>query len=132
MALLIESANTEVEQMKRKKRKAAATFRSLADAWVDTTTPHGRLILTALGGIAEFEGELIRARTGEGRARAKTRGVHKGRPRKLTPHQRQEALKRREAGESLTDITRTFGVAHTTIGRPSGGGYRGAALARSE
>jgi hypothetical protein len=40
-----------------------------------------------------------------------------GRPPKLTPHQRQEALKRREAGESLTDIARTFGVAHTTIGR---------------
>jgi len=56
---LIESANTEVEQMKRKKRKAAATFRSLADAWVDTTTPHGRLILTALGGIAEFEVSLL-------------------------------------------------------------------------
>ena len=117
MALLIESANTEVEQMKRKKRKAAATFRSLADAWVDTTTPHGRLILTALGGIAEFEGELIRARTGEGRARAKTRGVHKGRPRKLTPHQRQEALARRKAGETSAAIGRTYNVSHSTISR---------------
>jgi DNA invertase Pin-like site-specific DNA recombinase len=97
--------------------KAGATFKSLADAWADTTTPHGRLMLTVLGGLAEFERELIRARTGEGRARAKARGVHMGRPPKLTPHQRQEALKRRQAGESLTDIARTFGVAHTTIGR---------------
>jgi len=42
------------------------------------------------------------------------------RPPKLTPHQRQEALKRREAGESLSDIARTYGVAHTTIARLSG------------
>lgn len=46
--------------------KAGAGFRSLADAWADTTTPHGRLMLTVLGGLAEFERELIRARTGEG------------------------------------------------------------------
>jgi DNA invertase Pin-like site-specific DNA recombinase len=97
--------------------RKAAGFKSLADAWADTTTPHGRLMLTVLGGLAEFERELIRARTGEGRARAKARGVHMGRPPKLTPHQRREALKRREAGETLTDIARTYGVAHTTIAR---------------
>jgi len=97
--------------------QAGATFKSLADAWADTTTPHGRLMLTVLGGLAEFERELIRTRTGEGRARAKARGVHMGRPPKLTPHQRHEALARREAGESLSDIARTYGVAHTTIAR---------------
>ena len=43
-----------------------AGFRSLADAWADTTTPHGRLLLTVLGGLAEFERELIKARTKEG------------------------------------------------------------------
>jgi DNA invertase Pin-like site-specific DNA recombinase len=97
--------------------KSGATFKSLADTWADTTTPHGRLMLTVLGGLAEFERELIRARTGEGRARAKARGVHMGRPPKLTPHQRREALARRDAGESLSDIARTYGVAHTTIAR---------------
>ena len=51
-----------------------AGFRSLNDAWADTTTAHGRLMLTILGGLAEFERELIRARTSEGRARAKARG----------------------------------------------------------
>jgi DNA invertase Pin-like site-specific DNA recombinase len=50
-----------------------AGFRSLGDAWADTTTAHGRLMLTVLGGLAEFERELIRIRTGEGRARAKAR-----------------------------------------------------------
>lgn len=32
-------------------------LRSLADTWADTTTPHGRLMLTVLGGLAEFERE---------------------------------------------------------------------------
>jgi DNA invertase Pin-like site-specific DNA recombinase len=69
-------------------------FRSLRDAWADTTTAHGRLMLTVLGGLAEFERELIRVRTSEGRARAKARGVKLGRKCKLTPYQRQEALRR--------------------------------------
>ena len=51
-------------------------FRSLADAWADTTTSHGRLMLTVLGGLAEFERELIRARTGEGRARQGARTAY--------------------------------------------------------
>ena len=55
--------------------KAGADFRSPADAWADTTTPHGRLMPTVLGGPAEFEGELIKARTKEGRKRAQARGV---------------------------------------------------------
>src|SRR5258708_17017004 len=87
--------------------KAGATFKSLADTWADTTTPHGRLMLTVLGGLAEFERELIRARTGECRERAKARGVHMGRPAKLTSHRRQEALSRREAGELLCCISST-------------------------
>jgi len=97
--------------------KAGAGFRSLADTWADTTTAHGRLMLTILGGLAEFERELIKARTSEGRKRAKDRGVHMGRPSKLTPHQRREAIARREAGETLVDIARTFNVSHPTISR---------------
>jgi DNA invertase Pin-like site-specific DNA recombinase len=97
--------------------KAGAGFKSLADTWADTTTPHGRLMLAVLGGLAEFERELIRARTSDGRERAKARGVHMGRPPALNRDQRREALARREAGEALTDIARTFGVSHTTIGR---------------
>src|SRR3954447_4279338 len=76
-----------------------AGFRSLGDLWADTTTAHGRLMLTVLGGLAEFERELIRARTGEGRARAKAHGVKLGRKPKLTPHQQREARQRRENGE---------------------------------
>jgi len=94
-----------------------AGFRSLGDTWADTTTPHGRLMLTVLGGLAEFERELIRARTGEGRLRAKARGVKMGRPPKLTSHQAKEALRRRDAGEPMRDIARTYNVSHSTISR---------------
>jgi DNA invertase Pin-like site-specific DNA recombinase len=98
--------------------KAGAGFRSLGDSWADTTTAHGRLMLTVLGGLAEFERELIRARTGEGRARAKARGQSLGRPFKLTPHQRQEAVRRRGAGEeTLAEIGRSYNVSPQTIGR---------------
>jgi DNA invertase Pin-like site-specific DNA recombinase len=72
---------------------------------------------SVLGGLAEFERELIRARTGEGRKRAKERGVKFGRPRKMTPHQRQEALQRLAAGETMADVARTYAVDATTIGR---------------
>ena len=94
-----------------------AGFKSLRDTWADTTTPHGRLMLTVLGGLAEFERELIRTRTGEGHERAKARGVILGRKPKLTGHQRKEAIARREAGEVLTDIARSYNVSHSTISR---------------
>jgi DNA invertase Pin-like site-specific DNA recombinase len=95
-----------------------AGFRSLGDAWADTTTPHDRLMLTVLGGLAEFERELIRARTGEGRVRAKARGQSLGRPHKLTEHQRREAIKRRDEGdETLADIGRSYNVSGSTISR---------------
>src|SRR5229473_4372351 len=88
-----------------------AGFRSLGDAWADTTTSHGRLMLTVLGGLAEFERDLIRARTGEGRVRAVAREQKMGRPPKLTLHQRREAIKRRDQGdETLADIGRSYNV----------------------
>jgi DNA invertase Pin-like site-specific DNA recombinase len=96
-----------------------AGFKSLRDTWADTTTAHGRLMLTGLGGLAEFERELIRTRTGEGRERAKARGVILGRKPKLTGHQRREAIARREAGEVLTYIARSYNVSHSTISRLS-------------
>ena len=95
-----------------------ASFRSLSDSWADTTTPHGRLILTVLDGLAEFERELIRLRTREGRARAKARGQHMGRPPKLTPAQRREGLRAIASGEATqADLVRRFKVSKSTISR---------------
>ena len=94
-----------------------AGFKSLRDTWADTTTAHGRLILTVLAGLAEFERHLIRVRTGVGRERAVANGVVMGRKPKLNSHQRREALARRAAGELLRDIAKTYNVAHSTIAR---------------
>ncbi len=96
-----------------------AGFRSLHDTWADTTTAHGRLMLTVLGGLAEFERELIRARTGEGRERAKANGVKMGRKPKLTQHQQREAIKRRDNGEPVRKIARSYAVSHSMISRLS-------------
>jgi DNA invertase Pin-like site-specific DNA recombinase len=94
-----------------------AGFKSLAHPWADTTTAHGRLLLTVLGGFAEFERELIRARTGEGRARAIAQGVRMGRKPKMTRHQIREAIARKEKGEPVRDIALTYGVSYSTISR---------------
>lgn len=94
------------------------SFRSIGDVWADTTTAHGRLMLTVLGGLAEFERELIRARTSEGRERAKARGIKLGRKPKLTEFQRREAIHRRDAGnETLSEIARSYNVSHSMISR---------------
>ena len=97
--------------------KVGAGFKSLADAWADTTTPHGRLMLTVLAGLAEFERELIRDRTSDGRARAKASGVKFGRPAVLTPHQQREAIQRLREGATQADLARTYGVSQSTISR---------------
>jgi DNA invertase Pin-like site-specific DNA recombinase len=75
------------------------------------------VLVTMLAGIAEFERELINARTGEGRARAKARGVRFGRPPALDTHQQQEAIQRLAAGETQADLARSYGVGVATINR---------------
>ena len=94
-----------------------AGFRSLGDTWTDSTTPHGRLMLTLLADLAEFERDLIRAGMSRGHARAKARGVKLGRKPKLTPYQQREVIKRRDAGEPVTEIARSYDVHHCTISR---------------
>ena len=90
--------------------KAGASFRSLGDPLWDTSSAQGRLLSTLLAGIAEFERELIRERTGAGRERAMAAGVKFGRKRKLSDYQRAEAVKRRNAGETLAAIAKSYGV----------------------
>jgi DNA invertase Pin-like site-specific DNA recombinase len=90
----------------------------LAEAWADSTTPHGKLLLTVMGGFAEFERSLILTRTGEGRARAKARGVKFGRKFKLKPHEKIEAKARWDLGiETEMEIARSYGVSQSTISR---------------
>jgi len=96
-----------------------AGFRVLDNPALDTTSAHGKLLLNILGSIAEFERELIRARTSEGRQRAKLRGVKFGRKPKLSLHQIKEILARKQRGETLADIGRSYNVSHSTISRLS-------------
>ena len=94
-----------------------AEFRSLGDAWADTTTPHGKLMITVLGGLAEFERHLIQVRTERGIEKAKKDGVRFGRNPKLTAYQRKEILKRYDSDEPVRDIARSYGVHHSMICR---------------
>jgi DNA invertase Pin-like site-specific DNA recombinase len=93
-----------------------AGFRSLKDTWADTTTPHGRLMLTVLGGLAEFERELIRARTGEGRTRAQARGVRFG-PSLSHPTPAPGSASAPSEGEAQADVARSYAVSQATISR---------------
>jgi DNA invertase Pin-like site-specific DNA recombinase len=97
--------------------KAGAAFRSLGDPLWDTSSPQGRLLSTLLAAIAEFERELIRERTGEGRKRAMAAGVKFGRKRKLSEYQRHEAIKRRGSGETLAAIAKSYAVDISMISR---------------
>ena len=97
--------------------KAGASVRSLGDPLWDTSSSQGRLLSTLLAAIAEFERDLIRERTGEGRKRAMAKGVKFGRRPKLSDYQRKEALRRRAAGETLTEIAKSYAVDTSMISR---------------
>jgi DNA invertase Pin-like site-specific DNA recombinase len=100
-----------------KLNRDAIGFKSLRETSIDTTTPQGRLVISVLAAISEFERELIQSRMIEGRKRAAAKGVKFGPKFKLNHFQRQEALARLEAGETQDDIARTYNVDRATISR---------------
>ena len=97
--------------------EAGAKFQSISEPWANTTTHAGKMIMTVFAGIAEFERDLIRERTGAGRDAAKERGVRFGRPRKLTEDQVKVASQLLAEGKAVRDIARTFNVHEATIYR---------------
>lgn len=87
-------------------------------AAIDTTQPHGRLIFGVFAAFAEFERELIRERTAAGMQAARRRGIHVGRPRKLTPHQLAHAKGLVASGqETQAGAAAVVGVNVTTLRR---------------
>lgn len=96
---------------------AGAEFLSLSESWADTTSPSGRMVMTVLAGIAQYERELINSRTSEGRAAARSRGVKFGRPQKLTERQKKLALRLLKEGQAVREVAHTFGVHTATIYR---------------
>jgi DNA invertase Pin-like site-specific DNA recombinase len=97
--------------------EAGAGFKSLADAWADTTTPHGKLMLTVLGGLAEFERSLIQSRVEAGIKRARAQGKTFGRPVVLNARQRRMIAERRAQGKTMDDLAIEFDVSKATIWR---------------
>jgi DNA invertase Pin-like site-specific DNA recombinase len=96
---------------------AAASIKSLADAWCDTTTAHGKLMLTVLGGLAEFERSLIMARTQAGIARAREQGVAFGRKPRLNPRQKRMIAERHGQGATIAELAEEFECGAATIWR---------------
>jgi DNA invertase Pin-like site-specific DNA recombinase len=92
-------------------------FVSLGETWCDTTTDVGRLMLTIMGGIAEFERGLIRKRCEEGIERAKRKGTKFGRPSSLDPSQRRRIAERYAAGETMAELAREYECGEATIWR---------------
>jgi len=96
---------------------SGAGFISLSEPWANTDSPAGKMIMTVIAGIAEFEREMIRNRTGAGRAAARNRGVKFGRPKKITDKNKKLAMRLLKEGHSVRDIAETFGVHTSTIYR---------------
>ena len=92
-------------------------FVSLGESWCDTTTEVGRLMLTIMGGIAEFERGLIRKRCEEGIERAKAKGKKFGRPTALDHGQRRRIAERYAAGETMAELAREYECGEATIWR---------------
>ena len=97
--------------------EAGGKFQSISEPWANTTTHAGKMVMTVFAGIAEFERDLIRERTGAGRDAAKQRGVRFGRPKKLNTDQVQVASQLLAEGKRVRDIARTFNVHEATIYR---------------
>ncbi len=98
-------------------REAGTKFQSISEPWADTTSHAGKMIMTVFAGIAEFERDLIRERTGAGREAARKRGVQFGRPRKLNSEQEQLVRRLLNEGKSVRELAKTFDVHIATIYR---------------
>lgn len=96
---------------------SGAKFVSLSESWADTTSPAGKMVVTVLSGIAEFERDLIRERTKIGRLEAKRRGVKFGRPKKLGADQKKAILRRLKDDQSIREIAEDYNVHFTTVYR---------------
>jgi DNA invertase Pin-like site-specific DNA recombinase len=97
--------------------EAGAAFKSLAETWADTTSPQGKLILTVLAGMAEFERSLIMARTQAGITKARELGVAFGRPARLNTRQKRMIAERYAKGETMAALAEEFGVGEATVWR---------------
>jgi len=97
--------------------EAGCGFTSLAEPWCDTTSPAGKLLVTILGGISEFERSLILARTEAGIIKAREQGKKFGRPSALDVGQKRKIAERYAAGETMAALAADYEVGEATIFR---------------
>src|SRR3984893_10304131 len=95
----------------------SCVFVSLGEAWCDTTSAVGRLIVTVMSGVNQFERDLIRQRCDAGIERAKAKGTKFGRPTALDSGQRRKIAERYAAGETMAALAREYECGEATIWR---------------
>lgn len=95
-------------------KERGIAFRSLTEQ-MDTTTPHGELLFSIFGALAQYERALTRERVVAGLAAAKRRGRHGGRPPSIDPEQLERITEALDKGASKASVCRTFKVARSTL-----------------
>ena len=118
---------TKLDRLGRNAMDVAATVRALAGVGVrvhclalggvDLTSSTGKLTMGVINAVAEFERGLLVERTQAGLARARAEGKPIGRPHSLVPERRTEALRRLQAGESVSAVARALGTSRQTVTR---------------
>jgi DNA invertase Pin-like site-specific DNA recombinase len=91
-----------------------ADIKSLKETWLDTTTPHGKLMFTIFAGLSQFEADLTAQRTREGLAAARARGRTGGRP-KTSIENKTRALKMYDGGFSVDEVCKSCGISKSTL-----------------
>lgn len=84
---------------------------------LDLTSAAGKMMLTMLSAVAEMERDLLVERTQSGLERAKAQGKELGRPKKTDGSQREQIISRHKAGESISSLSRGFGISRQSIAR---------------
>jgi len=110
-------SSRDLQNILHELKEIGCGFVSLGEAWCDTTTDVGRLLMTIMGGISEFERSLIRQRCEEGIQRARRKGTKFGRPAALDPSQRRRVAERYAGGETLSELAKEYSCGEATIWR---------------
>lgn len=111
----LSRSTKDLIELVEKFNETGVNIKSLKEPWLDTTTPHGRLVFSIFAGISQFERDLIQLRTIEGLKAARARGHKGGRPPK-DPKTVELALKLYDSKAcSVSEILRTTGISKATL-----------------
>jgi putative DNA-invertase from lambdoid prophage Rac len=120
----------KLDRLGRDAQDVGTTIKALAERKIevivlqlgklDLASPAGKLMLNVLAAVAEMERDLLVERTQSGLARAKSEGKILGRPTKTTDSQRAKIIDMRKNGESVSALSRAFGISRASIMRVTG------------